>query len=62
MKFACLRLAEMAAATLVSSAVLLVAITPAVFGAPARLGTIDSKYVQVQHDARLSARVESLKV
>ena len=62
MKFACLRLAEMAAATLVSSAVLLVAVTPAVFGAPVRVGMIDSKYVQVQDDARLSARVESLKV
>ena len=61
MKFACLRLAEIAAATLVSSAVLLVAVTPAVFGAPVRLGTIDSKYVQVQDDTRLGATVGSLK-
>ena len=61
MKFACLRLAEIAAATLVSSAVLLVAVTPAVFGAPVRHATIDSKYVQVQHDARLGAAVGSLQ-
>jgi len=62
MKFACLRLAEIAAATLVSSAVLLVAVTPAVFGAPVRLGAIDSKYVQVPHDARPVTPIESLKV
>lgn len=42
MKLSCLRLTEIAAATVVSSAVLLVAVTPAVFGAelpriPARL-------------------------
>ena len=55
MKFTCLRLAEIAAATLVSSAVLLVAITPAVFGAPAHPEEINTKYVQVQDDARLSA-------
>jgi hypothetical protein len=40
MKLSCLRLTEIAAATVLSSAVLLVAVTPAVFGAqsPARHG------------------------
>ena len=61
MKFACLRLAEFAAATLVSSAVLLVAVTPAVFGAPVHPVTIDSKYVQAQDDARLGVAVGSLR-
>jgi len=52
MKFTCLRLAEIAAATLVSSAVLLVAVTPAVIGAPVRSVEVSTKYVQVLDDAR----------
>ena len=52
MKFTCLRLVEIAAATLVSSAVLLVAVTPAVIGAPVRLSQLDYSHVQVQVDSR----------
>ena len=62
MKFTCLRLAELAAATLVSAAVLLVAVTPAVIGAPVRLAAVDSKYVLVQNEARLDTPVGSLQV
>ncbi len=55
MKFTCLRLAEIAAATLVSSAVLLVAVTPAVIGAPVHSVAISTKYVEVLDEARPAA-------
>ena len=55
MKISYVRLAELAAATLVSSAVLLVAVTPAVIGAPLRLGQLDYSHVAVRADAPASA-------
>jgi len=50
-----LRLAELAAATLVSSAVLLAAVAPAVSGVPVRLGQLDYTHVHVQTDSGASA-------
>lgn len=61
MKFSYLRLAEFAAATIVSSAVLLVAVTPAVIGAPVRLGEVNTSYVQVHEGAPGASVTATLK-
>ncbi len=55
MKITALRLAEFAAATVISSAVLLVSITPALFGTQAGLGEARAAYPPVSVAALVGA-------